>query len=143
MKNANKNGKELAEIAGISKQSFSAYKDSSLPNAPVLAAWSRGLDLNINWLLLGEGPMLRSQAQATANAAQEQELQELRAEVARLKDENYRLLQELVEEQRHSLGLFREVLVLDKERMRPEHSEEEGSPSPARGVHILKQDTNG
>lgn len=133
MEKTGKNGKQLAELAGISKQSFSAYKDGSFPNAAVLAAWSVKLGLSVSWLLLGEGAMLRSEAANSATPEQERELQDLRAEVAKLKDENYKLLQELVEEQRYSLGLFRELLTQDREKNENHISRPPAAPKIASG----------
>lgn len=64
MKAVNKNQKELAEIAKVSRQAISGYLAGSVPHALVLKRWSSKLHLNINWLLLGEGEMFRGMAPA-------------------------------------------------------------------------------
>lgn len=61
-------GKDLAIAGNITPQSVSAYTDSNLPRAEVLAQWAYKFNLNINWLLTGEGEMLRSE-QANAPPA--------------------------------------------------------------------------
>ena len=55
-------------VPGLSKQSMENYrKRGTIPSGKTLVTWSMILDLDINWLLLGEGEMLRSQAQESPN----------------------------------------------------------------------------
>lgn len=50
---------ELARIGGVSKATFSGYvAGSRLPRADTIANWVRGVSLNANWLLTGEGEIL-------------------------------------------------------------------------------------
>jgi transcriptional regulator with XRE-family HTH domain len=58
-KKNSKTQKEMATAGGITEQAMSGYNKGTIPSAEVLAAWARAFDLNINWLLLDEGEMLR------------------------------------------------------------------------------------
>ncbi|MDR0477014.1 MAG: helix-turn-helix domain containing protein [Desulfobulbaceae bacterium] len=84
MKAAHINQQELAISAEISKQAVTGYMGDSLPTAPILTAWSIELDLNINWLLLGEGPMFRREI----GGADQHETRKLKDELTDVLREN-------------------------------------------------------
>lgn len=48
----------LEQQPGMKKQARENYRNKgTLPSAPILATWSKIFDLNVNWLLTGEGDM--------------------------------------------------------------------------------------
>jgi len=56
---------ELAQIGGVSKATFSGYvAGSRLPRADTIANWVRGVNLNANWLLTGDGEILLTGSRA-------------------------------------------------------------------------------
>lgn len=56
---------ELATIGNVGKKTFSSYKNGlASPRFDALARWTAELNVNANWLLIGEGPMFRGEAQA-------------------------------------------------------------------------------
>jgi transcriptional regulator with XRE-family HTH domain len=68
MKKVSATGKDMAKMGHISEQAFSGYlNEKNLPAAGVLAEWAKSPGMNINWLLTGEGEMLREQEQLGEN----------------------------------------------------------------------------
>lgn len=96
-------GAALGKIAGVSKQSFSNYLSGAMPTASVLYAWSIKLDVNANWLLTGEGDMLRM-----ANTAAEVLTDAERGELELLRQERIRLRDELLAVQKEHMQLLTE-----------------------------------
>ncbi|MBN2140858.1 MAG: helix-turn-helix domain-containing protein [Desulfovibrionaceae bacterium] len=55
--------KEFAEQGGITRQTLSGYLNTDRePSRSTLAKWIRAYGINANWLLLGEGPMFRTES---------------------------------------------------------------------------------
>jgi len=60
---------ELATVAGVHETTITQYKKGkTLPGFKVLAAWSGKYQVDLHWLVLGEGEMFRASGQATAPA---------------------------------------------------------------------------
>lgn len=52
--------KDLALHGNVSAKTITnIFSNSSTPNAKSLAGWAKNLDININWLLTGDGDMFR------------------------------------------------------------------------------------
>jgi transcriptional regulator with XRE-family HTH domain len=80
IKNLKKTGIDLEAYPGLKRQSKSQYKtQGQLPSFTTLALWAEKLDVNLHWLLLGEGEMLRTPQQA---GGPEGETEALRQRVA-------------------------------------------------------------
>lgn len=73
------NGKNtvFASLIGVSEANVRNYKNGVMPKADFLEKIARSFDININWLLTGEGDMLR------ADGAQGDEKREEKMPVAR------------------------------------------------------------
>jgi hypothetical protein len=73
-------GIDVERYPGLNSQGKSGYKKKgSLPSCETLALWAASLDVNLHWLLLGEGEMLRTPQQAGGS---EGETEALRMRVA-------------------------------------------------------------
>ena len=103
MKKISLNGNELAAVAGIKPQAISGYKSNSWPKAEVLAAWAQELGLNINWLLTGEGEMMRTDV---ASPESGEEVTALRQRIADL-EKTIATQDKLVAVQEEALLLYR------------------------------------
>ncbi|WP_173086432.1 helix-turn-helix domain-containing protein [Fundidesulfovibrio magnetotacticus] len=58
-----KEEQELGRIGGVTKETFSKYKNGlAYPRCEALQRWVAELGLNANWLLIGEEPMFRSES---------------------------------------------------------------------------------
>lgn len=59
------NGKNtvFASLIGVSEANVRNYKNGVMPKADFLEKIARGFDININWLLTGEGNMLSSESE--------------------------------------------------------------------------------
>lgn len=59
------NGKNtiFASLIGVSEANVRNYKNGVMPKADFLEKIARSFDININWLLTGEGNMLRSESE--------------------------------------------------------------------------------
>lgn len=77
MKKISATGREMAGKGKITEQAYSGYiKGKNLPAAVVLAEWAKSVDMNINWLLTGEGAMLIGDKTASDLAAHAREMRE-------------------------------------------------------------------
>lgn len=63
------NGKNtvFASLIGVSEANVRNYKNGVMPKADFLEKIARSFDININWLLTGEGNMLRSESEKKEN----------------------------------------------------------------------------
>lgn len=59
------NGKNtvFASLIGVSEANVRSYKNGVMPKADFLEKIARSFDININWLLTGEGNMLRTESE--------------------------------------------------------------------------------
>lgn len=59
------NGKNtvFASLIGVSEANVRNYKNGVMPKADFLEKIARSFDININWLLTGEGNMLSSESE--------------------------------------------------------------------------------
>ncbi len=79
---------ELAEVAGVSKSAISFYiNDKSFPNQDFFRALKKLIpELNLNWLLIGDGMMLESGEHPKELSALQKELKESKARERELTD---------------------------------------------------------
>lgn len=64
-----KEEQELGRIGGVTKDTFSKYKNGlAYPRFEALQRWTRELGLNANWLLMGEGPMFMKDFEAAQSS---------------------------------------------------------------------------
>lgn len=85
-----KSGWKVGEDSGLfDKSSMSKYRTGkSLPSAHTLFLWAANAGVNLNWLLLGEGEMLRSEDSAkNTQEKQPEKPDDKDATIAALKDE--------------------------------------------------------
>lgn len=63
------NGKNtvFASLIGVSEANVRNYKNGVMPKADFLEKIARSFDININWLLTGEGNMLRTESEKEEN----------------------------------------------------------------------------
>lgn len=63
------NGKNtvFASLIGVSEANVRNYKNGVMPKADFLEKIARSFDVNINWLLTGEGNMLRTESEKEEN----------------------------------------------------------------------------
>lgn len=63
------NGKNtvFASLIGVSEANVRNYKNGVMPKADFLEKIARNFDININWLLTGEGNMLRTESEKEEN----------------------------------------------------------------------------
>lgn len=63
------NGKNtvFASLIGVSEANVRNYKNGVMPKADFLEKIARSFDININWLLTGEGNMLRTESEMEEN----------------------------------------------------------------------------
>lgn len=131
MEKIKKKGYQLAEAAGIKPQSISGYKNNgSLPKAEVLAAWAKEFDLNINWLLTGEGEMLQSEKPAPApQPGLEREVAAMHREIELLTDQN-RVLKEHCQSLKDMIEQQREQYRFLKDSIASAHPYAKNAPDP-------------
>ncbi|MCL1915654.1 MAG: helix-turn-helix domain-containing protein [Desulfovibrionaceae bacterium] len=76
--------KELALVGGVRPGTITNYfQGKTVPDQDVLAKWANEWNLNLNWLVLGEGKMNRSE---NATLVQADRLATLEQEVSALKE---------------------------------------------------------
>jgi len=82
---------DLDAYSGLKRASKSQYKTQGrLPSFATLFFWATELDVNLHWLLLGEGPMFRKDMQTLTQG----EIRDLRNELTDVLRENRKLQNE-------------------------------------------------
>lgn len=82
-------GVNSEEVPGLKKQTRHNYrKRENIPASQFLLYWSTNFDLNLHWLLLGEGPMFRKEIRDAVQRSEgaEERVQELKYTLALQKE---------------------------------------------------------
>ena len=93
-------GVDIESVSGMNKQSRLNYrKRGNIPKSSTLLEWSTEFDLSVDWLLTGEGDMLRAGLTPAAHG-EDQRVREL--------EERVRLLQELLDAKDKIIAMYEE-----------------------------------
>lgn len=108
IENLKKSGIQLECVPGLSKQARLNYRQrGNIPASRILLHWSTMFDLNVNWLLLGEGEMLRTPKACSKRGRMpdDEEMTCIQAELVRLRTETYQLQKQLIVAQARIIAL--------------------------------------
>lgn len=112
--------KRFAALGGVSEVTMAKYvRGTTNPSQETLAKWAMALNIDCNWLLTGQGPPFLGEAGQSLNIegaaalsakveGLEKTVSEKELEIAKLKDELLRLMQELIQSQKDNVLLLQE-----------------------------------
>ena len=116
----------LAEIGAVSASSVTKYlKGENNPSQDTLALWANALNINLNWLVIGEGEMLRTDAPVPAG---HDETAALRQRIADL--------EKTIAAQDETLALYRRMETPDTTEGKETAAPGSGSAAPSKHCPI-------